>query len=166
MRLRRERILAAGAAIAALAVPSAAQAADSTSLVTGVVGTELSLAVAAPTVMSFSHASPTTASSLVTVTSTQASWTLSISDNNTGANAGKLLKTAGTGAAPVGDPLAGALQWSPDGTTFTDLSGTPATVGTGSLIGTKNVTFRQTLDATDDVTAGDTYALTAKYTVN
>ncbi len=166
MRLHRERILAAGAALVALALPSTAHAADSTSQVAGVVGTELSLAVAAPSVMAFSHASPSTASSLVTVTSTQASWTLSISDNNTGANAGKLLKTAGLGAASVGSPLAAALQWSPDGTTFSDLTGTPATVGTGSLIDTKTVTFRQALNATEDVSAGDTYALTAKYTVN
>ena len=167
MSMNRGRTLTTAVAIgAALALPSAAQAAETTSVVSGLVGTELSLAVGAPAVMSFSHAAPTTASSLVTVTSTQASWTLSVSDNNTGANAGKMLKTAGTGAAALGAPLTNTLEWSPDGTTFASLSGTPATVGTGALVGTKTVTWRQSLAATENVTAGDTYALTAKYTVN
>ena len=166
-RLKRERTLAATAAIGAmLALPTSAQAIDTTSVVAGAVGTELSLAVAAPAVMSFSHAAPATASSLVTVTSTQVAWTLSVSDNNTGANAGKLLKTAGTGAASLGAPLTNSLEWSPDGSTFSSLSGTPATVGTGSLVGTKTVTWRQSLTAAENVTAGDAYALTAKYTVN
>ncbi len=153
-------------AVAALALPAGAQAADSTSTVTGTVATELSLSVAAPAAMAFSHAAPATTSSLVTVTSTQTLWTLSISDNNTVTNAGKMLKTAGTGAAAVGTPLANALQWAPDATTFAALSGTPATVGTGTLVGEKTVTFKQALNATENVTAGDAYALTAKYTVN
>lgn len=166
-RLKRERTLAAAAAIGAvLALPTGAQAVETASVVAGAVGTELSLAVAAPAAMSFSHAAPTTTSSLVTVTSTQAAWTLSVSDNNIGANAGKLLKTAGAGAAALGAPLTNALEWSPDGSTFSSLSGTPATVGTGSLVGTKTVTWRQTLTATENATAGDAYALTAKYTVN
>ena len=164
--LNRDRNLVAATAIGAvLALPSAAQAVDTTSLVTGTVGTELSLAVAAPAAMSLSHAAPATTSSLITVTSTQVSWTLSVSDNNTATNAGKMLKTAGTGVATLGAPLTNALQWAPDGTTFSSLSATPATVGTGTLVGTKTVTWRQALAATENVTTGDAYALTAKFTV-
>lgn len=163
---RRLGASVAVALVAALALPAASQAADSTSVVSGAVGTELSLGVASPAVLSFSHAAPATTSSLVTVTSTQASWTLSISDDNTGLDAGRMLKTAGAGPAALGTPLANALEWSPDGSTFAALSGTPATVGTGALVGTKTVTFRQALGAAENVTAGDAYALTAKYTVN
>ncbi len=151
---------------AALAAPAASQAATSTSPVTGTVGTELSLSVAAPGAMTLSHAAPGTTSSLVTVTSTQASWTLSIADNNAATNSGRMLKTAGTGTAAVGTPLANALEWSPDGTTFANLGATNATVGTGALVGTKTVTYRQALGASENVSAGDAYALTAKYTVN
>ena len=159
-------VVATVATVGALALPASSLAATSTSLVAGTVGTELSLAVASPAAMAFSHSSPSTASSLVTVTSTQALWTLSIADNNSGANAGRMLKTAGIGPAAVGTPLAGALQWSPNGSTFSDLSASDATVGTGSLVGTKNITFSQALGATENVSAGDAYALTAKYTVN
>ncbi len=166
MKLQQRRNLVVVAAIGtALALPSAAQAVDTTSLVTGTVGTELSLAVAAPAAMSLSHAAPATTSSVITVTSTQVAWTLSVSDNNTATNVGKMLKTAGTGAAAVGAPLANALQWAPNGTTFSSLTGTPATVGTGTLVGTQTVTWRQSLAATENVTTGDVYALTAKYTV-
>ncbi len=155
-------------AVAALALPAGAQAADSTSVVTGTVATELSLGVTTPAALAFSHAAPATASSVATVTSTQTLWTLSISDaaGTGGANPGKMLKTAGAGPATVGTPLANALQWSPQGGTLAALSGTPATVGTGTLVGTKTVTFSQALGATENVTAGDAYALTAKYTVN
>lgn len=164
--LQTERNLVAAAAIGAvLALPAGAQAVETTSLVTGTVATELSLAVAAPAAMSFSHAAPATTSSVITVTSTQVAWTLSVSDNNAAANSGKMLKTAGTGVATLGAPLANALQWAPDGTTFSSLSGTAATVGTGTLVGTKTVTWRQALGATENVTTGDVYSLTAKYTV-
>ncbi|MDQ3720874.1 MAG: hypothetical protein M3350_08880 [Actinomycetota bacterium] len=66
----------------------------------------------------------------------------------------------------MGTPLANALEWSPDGTTFANLGATNATVGTGALVGTKTVTYRQALGASENVSAGDAYALTAKYTVN
>lgn len=129
-------------------------------------GTDLALGVSTPATLALSHAAPATATSVATVTSTQLSWTLSISDNNTGVNAGHMVKTAGTGAAATGAPLAGALEWSPDAATFSPLSGAPATVGTGTLVGTKTVTLRQALDASEDVTSDDVYSLTAKYTVN
>ena len=138
----------------------------STSLVTGTAVSELSLVVATPAAMNLTHTAPATTSSLVTVTSTNLAWTLSIADNNAATNAGKMLKTAGPGAPAVGTPLANPLQWSSDATTFSDLSGSNATVGAGALVGTKTVTLRQALGATEAVTAGDAYALTLKYTAN
>jgi hypothetical protein len=45
------------------------------------------------------------------------------------------------------------------------LSATPATVTTGSLVGTALVDLRQTLAAADSVAVADTYNLTATFTV-
>ena len=166
--MRRTRFIGTSlvAVAAALALPVASQAATGTSTVAGTVGTELSVAAATPAALSFNHTTPATTSSVVTVTSTQLAWTLSISDNNTGANTGKMLKTAGAGAAAVGSPLANALQWAPDGTTFTNLTATPAAVGVpGTLVGTKTVTYKQALGAAENVTAADAYQLTALLTV-
>lgn len=160
MRLRASLFhLAPAAAVAALALPAAAQAATTTSVVSATIGSELSLAAATPAAMTLTHASPGASSSLVTITSTQASWTLTIADNNAGANAGHLLKTVGS------TPLVNALQWSPDNSTFSALSGSPATVGTGSLVGAKTVYFGQSLGAAEGVAAGDNYSLTVAYTV-
>jgi len=157
-------VLAVGAM---LAIPGTALAASTTSLVTGVVGTELSVAAETPAAMTFTHVSNGNTSQLVTVTSTQASWTLSIADNNTGANAGHMLKTLGLGSAAIGSPLDLALQWSNNGgSSYTNLTGSAATVGTGSLVGTKTVTLQQALDSLDAVTSGDTYNLTLNYTVS
>jgi hypothetical protein len=146
------------AAVAAAIVPASSLAATTTSVVTGTIGTELSLSAATPAAMTLTHSTPGTSSSLVTVTSTQASWTLKISDNNTGTNAGHLLKS--------GSPLTNALEWSnASNGTFVDLTATPVTLGTGALLGTKTAYLRQSLDASEAVTAGDSYALTALFTV-
>jgi hypothetical protein len=163
MNLKKSFLLAAIVA-GALAIPSTALAASTPSVVTGLVGTELSLSASTPAVIPLSHATAGTSSQVVTVVSTQPTWTLTVADSNTGANNGHMLKTLGTGSAPVGSPLDLALQWSPNGTTFNDVTGNPATVGTGALVGTKTVTLKQALDNLDAVTTGDTYALTLNYT--
>jgi hypothetical protein len=155
-RLPLVAVLALGAALLA---PSTAPAATGASVVNATVGSELSLAIAVPAPMILTHSTAGSASSLVTVTSTQLSWTLSIADSNTGANAGHMLKAAD------GTPLQNALLWSADNSTFSALSGTPATVGTGSLVGTKMVYFRQPLAPTESVATGDNYTLTVAYTV-
>jgi hypothetical protein len=157
--MHRTPLLAALVVAVALALPASALAATSTSVISATVGSELSLAVATPGLMTLTHSTPGSASSLVTVTSTQPSWTLSIADQNTGAGAGHMLKALGA------TPLLSALQWSPDNSTFSDLSGAPATVGTGSLIGTKTVYYRQALGAAETAAAGDSYLLTVAYTV-
>jgi len=140
-------------------LPGTAVAAGGTSAVSATVGTELSLAIAAPAAMTLTHATAGSTSSAVTVTSTSATWTLSIADNNTGANAGKMLKTVG------GTPLTDPLQWSPDNTTFNNLTGSAVSVGTGSLIAAKTVYFKQPLETADATTAADNYAVTVAYTV-
>ena len=167
MHALRRSLLAS--ALALLALPAASPAANSTSNVSGLVGTELSLSVAAPSAMTLTH-TPTSnnnqTSSVVTVTSTQPSWTLSIADNNSGSDAGHMLKTAGSGVATIGTPLSGALEWSSNGgSSFSNLGSSSATVGSGNLVDTKTVTYRQALTPTEDVSAADTFLLTVKYTV-
>ncbi len=149
------------AVLGALALPGSAFAADTTSEVVGAIGSELSLSVATPPAMTMTHATSGTTSSLVTVTSTQTSWTLSIRD--AGADTpGHMDRVTGTGPASLSEPL----QWSLNGSgTFYDLSATPATVKTGSLVGTALVDFRQPLGAAEGVRATDVYKLTATYTV-
>jgi hypothetical protein len=159
MLLRRSSLIAAATMAAALAAPGSALAVGGTSPVSATVGTELSLAAATPSLMTMTHATPGTSSSVVTVTSTQASWTLSIADNNTGTNAGKMLKSVGS------TPLTNALQWSPDNSTFNNLTASAVSVGSGALVGTKTVYFKQSLAAADATAAADNYALTVAYTV-
>ncbi|HEX2015715.1 MAG TPA: hypothetical protein VGN69_03395 [Solirubrobacteraceae bacterium] len=155
----RNKAIILGAIGIALLVPGSAAAAGGSSPVNATVGTELSLAAATPTLMTLTHASAGTSSSVVTVTSTQASWTLSIADNNTGTNAGKMLKSVGS--TPLTDPL----QWSPDNSTFNNLTASAVSVGTGALVGAKTVYFKQPLEAADATAAADNYALTVAYTV-
>lgn len=165
MRKTRLALLPA-LALAALVVPAAANAASTTSQVSGLVGTELSVAAATPAQMSLSHAAAATTSSVVSVTSTNASWTLSIKDAGTDATLGRMDKCNLLGV--LDNPLVSLtnpLQWAPDGTTFANLTGSGATVGSGSLVGTKTVTFRQALAGTDAVAAGDLYCLTVGYDV-
>jgi hypothetical protein len=156
---RCRTLLLIGAVAFALAAPAAASA-DGTSVVAAAVGSEVAITAATPSVMTLSHAGPGTSSSVVTVTTTQPSWTLSIADQNTGANSGHMLKTLGA------TPLANPLQWSADGVTFQPLSGAPATVGTGALVGVKTVYFSQPLGSLEDVSVGDSYTLTIAYTVS
>ena len=157
MGVMRKALVAA--ALGLLALPGSALAADT--VVGGTVGSELSLAVATPAVMTLTHASPGTTSSLVTVTSTAPSWTLKVSDGS-GTTPGFMDKILGSGPASLTDPLEWKLSSSG---TYNNLSATPATVRTGSLVGTALVDFRQTLDAADNVAAADTYNLTATFTV-
>jgi hypothetical protein len=166
MNLKRSLIFGVAVGVA-LILPTSALAANTTSLVTGTVGTELSISAATPAVMTLTHATAGTTNQVVTVISTQASWTLSIADNNTGTNAGHMLKTAGTGSATTGSPLNLALGWgTSSGGPFNNLTGSAATVGTGSLVGTKTVYLQQALNELEQVTAGDTYSLTLNYTVS
>jgi len=149
------------AVLGVFALPGSALAIDTTSDVTGAVGSELSLAVATPAAMTFTHATPGTTTSLVTVTSTALSWTLSIRDAGA-TTPGQMDRVTGSGPATLTNPL----QWKlSTASTYNNLSGTAATVTTGSLVGAVLLDFRQPLTASESVQFGDTYGLTATYTV-
>ncbi len=149
------------AVLGALALPGAASAAETTSDVSGTIGSELSLSASAPAAMVMTRAAAGTATSELTVSSTQPLWTLSIRDASA-TTPGHMDRVTGTGPASLANPL----QWSLSGSgQYYNLSGTPATVKTGALVETMNLDFRQTLGATEGVAAADTYKLTATYTV-
>jgi hypothetical protein len=146
--------------LATMVAPAGASALTST--VNGTVGAELSLAIATPAVMTLTHGTPGSSSSVVTVTSTNASWTLTVSDASGSSQPGHMNK--------VGAPtvfLQDALQWSSNsGATWNSLSGTAATVGTGALLGTKTVTYQQALASGEGAAAGDSYNITVTYTAS
>lgn len=160
MKLRS--LVIAGIAAAA-AAPSSALAVETDSTVTGTAGTELSLAVAAPAAMTFTPTTDGTTSSLITVTSTQASWTLSVFEKGAGspvvAGDGKL--SANVGGAALANPL----KWKVGATAYTALTGTAATVSTGTLVDTRTVDFLQEINATEDLTAADAYSAILTYRV-
>lgn len=177
--MRKTRLIAGLAAVvatAALAGP--ASAANSNSLVVGTVGTELSLAVGAPAAMTFTHSTPGTASSLVTVTSTNPTWTLSIKDGGNGAadtTLGRMDRcTVDTSVVPpvvtaIANPLVSLtnpLQWNVDNGAYSNLSGSDATVRAGALVEAHTVGFQQSLAAAEDVPSGTVYCANVAYTVN
>jgi hypothetical protein len=145
------------AVLGALALPGSAMAVDTTAPVGAAVGSELSLAVATPAVMTLTHATPGTASSLVTVTSTQPTWTLSIKDAGA-TTPGLMDRVVGTGPSSLANPL----EWRLSGGSYSNLTATAATVTTGSLVGTALVEYRQALASTEQVNAAETYSLTGK----
>lgn len=155
--------IAVGAVVAVMAFPAASMAATTSddSPVSGSVGTELTLSVTDAAALSpaFTHSGASTTSSAVAVTSTSASWTLSIKDGAE-TNAGHLTKD-GLGVAALQNPL----QWKRDAGTFAALSGTNATVKTSASYDTMTVNFSQSLGSTEDVVAGDNYSLDAVYTL-
>lgn len=157
---RRTLITLSATAALLLGPAAAAHAATSTSTVSGVIGTELSLAIASPAGMTITHATPGSTSSLVTVTSTNLSWTLSIKDA-AASNAGHMYLVSSPTTV-----LTNPLEWSNNGgSSYSNLSGTNATVKSGSLVDTATVTYRQTLGAAENVTAADVYNLVATFTV-
>lgn len=164
-------VVVAAAAILSLGLliaPGASAATSSTdSTVSGLGGTELSLSAATPAALTLTHSLAGTSTSLVTVTSTSPSWTLSVSDADASGSGtpGYMDKVNCVGGALLGGSLSNPLEWSSDGSTFNALSGTPATVKTGSLVDAQTVTYRQSLGASDAVATGDCYSLTATYTV-
>jgi hypothetical protein len=154
------------ALVAALLVAAPAGAATSTSRVTGLVGTELSLAVTTPPApMTFSPSTDGAATSLLAITSTTA-WTLTIHDAGS-TTPGRMDKVdCATRAAGAGS-LTDALSWAnAAATTSGSLSGTPATVAQGTGISTQTVALTQTVPATESLTAADCYELTATYTLS
>lgn len=170
LALLARAVLAVAATLALLAVPGTALAAteSSDSDVTGVVAANLALSVGTPAQMSLTHISNATSTSLVTVTSTSLSWTLSIRDQDASLSGtpGRMDKVNCVTGALLGGSLESPIEWSGNlGSTYSNLTGTPATVMTGSLVDAKTVTYRQVLGASEDVAAGECYKLRATFTV-
>lgn len=162
MRISRLPLAATAlAALTALALPGQALAVDLTTTASGTVAPELSLSVTTPAAMTFSPSTDGTSSSAVTVTSTAASWTLSVRDASL-TTPGYMDRVTGTGPTSLASPLEWKLSTS---STWTGLSGTAATVATGSLIDTKTVDLRQQIGATEAVAAGDAYSIVLTFTV-
>lgn len=158
--------LALATAAFALASSSPAAGATSTSDATGLVGSELSLTVAAPAAMTFTPSADGASSSLVSVTSTQSSWSLTVHDA-AATTPGQMDRVNCVTRAPLGGSLDTALAWTAPGAgTSGSLSGTPATVkANGSLIEAVPVSFTQPVGATEDVATGDCYQVTLTWTV-
>jgi hypothetical protein len=149
------------AVLGALALPGSAVAAETTSDVAGAVGSELSISAQSPGAMVMTRGAEGSTSSVVTVTSTHAAWTLSIRDDDP-ATPGRMDRVTGSGPSSLGEPL----EWSLNGSgVYTNLSATPAAVRTGSFVESVQVDFRQRLTVSEDVAANETYKLTATYSV-
>jgi hypothetical protein len=161
------RMLSVGA-IAALLLPATAMAAtSSTSTVSGLVGSELSVSVSTPPpAMALTHAVNGTTTAALTIVSTTP-WTLKVSDAGA-TTPGYLDKVNCMTSAALTGSLVNALQWAntADGTKSGALSATAATVATGTLGGAVSVLFTQTLGASEALTSGDCYQLTATWTVS
>jgi hypothetical protein len=164
-RMRTILLVSAIAALSLTLSPSAL-AAGGTSDATGLVGADLSVAAATPALMTFTPSTPGTSSSVVTVTSTQPSWNLTVHDSGV-TTPGQMDRVNCVTRAPLGDSLDNALSWSaPAAGTSGSLSGTPATVkANGSLVASVTVNFTQPIGATEDLTAGDCYGVTLTWTV-
>lgn len=151
------------ASVVMLAAPAGALGAAATqvSAVGGIVDSELVLSVPEASELgpALTHVDTSSVISTVEVTSTSPGWTLSVKDDAP-LNAGHLTRDGG-GAAP----LVRALEWASDGGTFSDLSGVDAIVKSSAGVGSATVTYRQSLDAGEQVAAGDSYALIAVYTL-
>jgi hypothetical protein len=164
----RLRALLFTGAIACAFLPASANAATTAApTVSGVVGSELSVAVSTPpTPMALTHAAAGTSAAALSIVSTTP-WTLTIHDAGA-TTPGQMDKVNCTTHAALGGSLANALQWSNslDATKSGGLSGTPATVATGSLVGAVAVGFSQSLGASEALNATDCYELQATFTVS
>jgi flagellar capping protein FliD len=165
--IRLRTLLSMGAITCAL-LPATAIAATSTApTVSGIIGSELSVAVSTPpTPMALTHAADGTSAAALSVVSTTP-WTLTIHDAST-TTPGQMDKVNCTSHAPLGGSLANAMQWANalDATKSGALSGTPATVATGNLVGVATVNFSQSLGASEALVAADCYELQATFTVS
>jgi flagellar capping protein FliD len=164
--IRVRTLLSMGVVTCALLPATAIAATTTAPTVSGVVGSELSVAVSTPpTPMALTHAAAGTSAAALSIVSTTP-WTLTIHDASS-TTPGQMDKVNCTSSAALGGSLANALQWSNalDSTKSGALSGTPATVATGSLVGAATVNFSQSLGASEALNAADCYELQATFTV-
>lgn len=162
--MKAARLLAAsGAAVAALALPGAASAATATSDVTGTVGSEVSVSAPDVTLSSFSPSTDGTGSSVVSVTSTLASWNLTLHDAAL-TTPGQMDKVDCTTRVLATGSLASALAFSgPAGSG--SVSAAAAAVRTGGASSEDvTVSFTQGIGATEDVVVNNCYEMQLTFT--
>ena len=148
----------AGALVVALAAPTAASADES--VVSGTVGSELSVSAPDSPLTAFSPATDGTGSTNVTVSSTGA-WSLSLSDA-TVLTPGQMDKVDCATGVPTAGSLATALAYTaPDGSG--SISATPAVVETGVSVQDVTVAYTQGVGATEDLVADECYGATVTY---
>jgi hypothetical protein len=161
----KARLLAAGIAALALALPGTALAASDTDTVSGTVGSELSISTSGNVSLSaFSPSTDGAGSSTVSISSTQSSWTLSIKDSGL-TTPGQLDKVDCDTREALSGSLASALAWAVPSGNSGSLSGTDATVRTGASVEDVTVNFTQAIGATEDLVQDDCYELAAVWTV-
>lgn len=191
--MRKTRLIAAGAAIAALAgsaVPAQAALTDTqTQLVQGVPVDSLALSVpATPMILTgFKPGSTATGSSALTVTSTLPSWTLQVADLTS--NAGALGRAGNAIDLVTGLPLSGvtcdtanselktgnsmkiasisglANATAAPGVAGQSISGTPLTLATGTLVGALNMNVNLPIGSSEQLSNTCLYNTTLTYTV-
>ena len=148
----------AGVMMVALAAPSVASADES--VVSGTVGSELSVSAPDSALTAFSPATDGTGSTNITVSSTS-SWSLALSDA-TVLTPGQMDRVDCETGTPTTGSLATALAYSaPDGSG--SVSATPAVVETGVSVQDVTVNYTQGIGATEDLLANDCYRMTVTY---
>lgn len=155
---RPRSFVLAGALMVALAAPAAASADDS--VVSGTVGSELSVSAPDSPLTTFSPATDGTGSTNVTVSST-GTWSLALSDA-TVLTPGQMDKVDCVTGVPTTGSLATALAYSaPDGNG--SVSAAPAVVETGVSVQDVTVNYTQGIGAAEDLVADDCYRATVTY---
>jgi hypothetical protein len=154
MTVSKKALRASLAATSALmAFPAAGLAADSATSTT--VGSELSVAAPATTVLSgLTHATPAAGNTIVAVTSTSPSWTLTASDE--GLTAGHMVSETNS----LVNPLAVSSVGGGSG----DLTEAGISAADGAAVASRTFSFVQSLVSGEDVLRGDVYGLTVTYT--
>ena len=147
-----------GLLLVALAAPAVASADES--VVSGTVGSELSVSAPDSTLTAFSPATDGTGSTNITVSST-GPWSLALTDATT-LTPGQMDEVDCATGVPTSGSLATALAYSaPDGSG--SVSATPAVVETGVSVQDVAVNYTQGVDATEDLLADDCYRATVTY---
>ena len=150
-------LLVAGAATLAFPAASLADATD-TSIVTGTVGTELSISAPGVAFPPLQHGA-NDASGAVTVTSTDDWWLTAVDASGAGSKGHLVLSAAGDGDPVLVNPLQITLGARP----VDDLSADGVTES-GTLSDTVPVQFSQSVGNAEDIKAGEQYQMSIEYT--
>jgi hypothetical protein len=165
-RLRNHVLAAACAGL--LGISSLAPAANADSQpVAGIAASVLGIVVAGPVLLTpLSPGTTSTGSGLIVVTATGA-WVLRVSDGDA-THPGHLLRTLGTtGTTFLANPLTWSTSTLLGGTGGSGtLSATPTVAASGTFTNTVTSSYSQPVDASEQLSTGNTYGLTVTWTVS